>query len=237
VTVLERISDALMELGVIGPGDTLDDDDAQLALRHFQRWMDAINADRPMLYTVLRSLFTLTASQQTRTIGSGGNFNVARPVFISHIGVIPVGQDYEMPVVPYIDREEWLAEPWKSQTDLYPSRYLYEPTFPLGTLTFWPVPTTAPQVAVSIPQALTTPALLTTELTFPPGYDLFLHLMLAEAFVRPFKVPLTPDLQKMFEDGNKAKGTILRNNDPGPPPAQFDLSGGRYDIRSGSYRK
>lgn len=237
MTVLQLLSDALGELNVIGPGDPLEDDDAQTALRVFQRLNNTFNADRLFLYQVQRTLFPLAIGQQVRTIGAGGNFNVARPVTLAHVGVVPVGQTYEMPVIPYVNREEWLAEPWKAQTDLYPSRYLYEPKYPLGEFTFWPIPTTAAQVALGLPQALAAPATLVTDLVFPEGYHHLYHTNLVELLAPAFQTVASADQKQLAKD---ARGTVKRYNDPGPPDAKFDpgLTGaGGWDIQSGSYRR
>ena len=237
-TVLQLITDALTEIGVVGEGVALEDDDAQLALRHLQNMHDSMHADRLMLFTVARSTFTLAANLQTRTIGDGGNFDTGagteRPVFVAHVGVTPVGQTYELEIVPYLTREAWLAEAWKSLTNTYPYRYLYEPTYPLGTFTFWPIQDTAPTVAISIATRLTSPAALNTSLVFPPGYhDAWLYNV-ATRLARPFRKAVDQDLR---EDARKALSLIKRLNDPGPPPAQFDIvATGGYDIESNRYR-
>jgi hypothetical protein len=236
VTFGQLISDALQEIGVIGPGDPLGDDDTATALRYALMMVDTFKADRLMLYTVARTLFNLTAGQQTRTIGTGGNFNTTRPVFIPHIGVIPVGTDYEIPVLPYRTREEWLAEPWKAQTDTYPQRFLYERSpLPLGTLTFWPVPTTAAQLAIALPVTLQTPA-WGTEIVFPEGYYELYHTNMVIRLAKAFQATAT-DEQKAA--AKLTLGAAKRMNDQGPPPAQFDeglVGTGGFDIQSGRTR-
>ncbi|MGH9256593.1 MAG: hypothetical protein ACRD3C_18690 [Vicinamibacterales bacterium] len=234
--VLDLIKDALTELGALGEGVELEDEDAQRALRYVQLLHDKWQAERLMLFTVARTTHALAAGQQTRTIGTGGDFDIGedRPQYIEHVGVIPVGQTYEVEVVPYMTRHEWLAESWKSQTDQYPTRYLYEPTYPLGTFTFWPIQTTAPTIAISRAVRLTNPATLQTDLAFPPGYYDAWQLVLARRLRRPWSVPPDPELDS---DARAAEAFIRRLNDPGPPPAQFDICArGGYDIESNRYR-
>lgn len=240
--VLQVITDALEEIGAMGEGVPPAPEDMQKALRVLQMMHDSDEAERLMLYTVARATFALTASQQTRTIGAGGNFdtgaNTERPVFIEHVGVTPVGQTMEIPIVPYESREEWLAEPFKALTDLYPRRYWYEPTYPLGTFTFWPVPTTAATVAIATAVRLTSPAGLTTDLAFPPGYHEAWHYNLAKRLQRPFRKPQDPSLAT---DAKAALGRVKRLNDPGPPRAQVDAAliagGGGFDIYSNRHRR
>lgn len=236
-TVRDLIRSSLLEIQAIGYADGLDSDLADVALQVLKDMVDQYQADSLLLFTVARTLYTLTASQQTRTIGATGNFVGAVPETVSFMGVIPVGEDYELEVVPYENREEWFAEPLKTLTDLYPSRYLYEPTSPtLGTFTFWPIPTTAAQVAISSPVALTTPATLNTVLTYQPGYSKAWRLNLAKELCRPLGRPLTQDLK---DDAEIALGIIRRANDPGPPRSRCDeaIAGAMvYDIRSGTFR-
>lgn len=237
-TVLELITDALLEIGVIGAGVPLADEVKDRALPHLQRMHDTMQADRLMLFTATRQTFALAANQQIRTMGDGGDFDsdAERPVFIEHVGIIPAGETHEVEVVPYVTRGEWLAERWKELTDLYPRRYLYEPTYPLGTFTFWPIQTSAPTIAITTATRLTAPAALDTDLVFPPGYHDAWHYNLAKRLQRPFRKPQDPSLA---DDALKALGVLKRLNDPGPPPAQFDggLTGrGGFDIHANRYR-
>jgi hypothetical protein len=238
VTVRELGADALRELNVIGVEDTLEADEGATCLRYFTRMVDAFQTDRNLLFTVARTVFALVANQQAYTIGAAGTHWVgARPLWLEHVGVIPVGADYEIPVDVYPTRKEWLAESIKDLTDLYPRRYLYEPTSAaLGTFTFWPIPTTAAEIALASPAPLTTPVTLDTALTFPPGYEEAWVLCLARRLARPFEVVVTPDLDL---DARQALGRIRRLNDGGPPLSRSDdavLGPGGYDIRSGLYR-
>ena len=240
-TVLQLITDALVELGYLGADEPLDAADADLGARLFRSMYDRFQGTRLQLWTVTRTPYVLAIGQQTRTVGPTGTIAVAaqpRPLWIPWLGVTPVGDTVELEVVPYATREEWLAEPNKSLTLQYPLRYLYEPAVPNGILTFWPIPTTTATIILASPTPLgalpaTISLLLITELTVPEGYDEAWRLQLARRFARPFGQPLTPDLAA---DAREALGVILRNNDPGPPPAAGDpaLTGtGRFDILTG----
>lgn len=240
-TVLQLITDALVELGYLGADDTLDPSDAALGARLFRSMYDRFQGTRLQLWTVTRTPYVLTINQQTRTIGPTGNLAVAaqvRPIWIPFLGVTPVGDTVELEIVPYPTRAEWLAEPNKDLTLDYPLRYLYEPAVPNGILTFWPIPTTAAAIILASPTPLaalpaTTALLFTTDLTLPEGYDEAWRLQLAKRFARPFGQVVTPDLAA---DAREAVGLILRNNDPGPPPAASDPAlgtRGRFNIETG----
>lgn len=238
-TLNSLLADALGEIGIVAADEDGDPSDVQLAKRYFEAMEDAFQADRLLLYTADRLTFTLNPlnvlTGASNTIGVGGNFVTTRPIWIADVQVIPVGADYEIPVLPFT-RDEWNRESLKSLTQDWPTRYFYEPSFPLGVIHWWPIATTAAEVVLSLPTPLSAPATLATTLVFPPGYREMWRLNLALRLVRPFKVKEPVGLR---EDARAALSVVKRNNDEGPPPSRADAAlrqGGGYDIRSGQYR-
>lgn len=234
-TVTQLIVDSLEEIGVVAAEQPLNDADAAKALSVAQTMHDTMQADRLMLFETLRSTFPLVAAQASYTIGSGGNVNVARPSWLTYVGVTPVGDTTELEVTPYPDRKAFDAERLKTFTDAYPSRYWFEPEWPLAKLTVWPIPTTIATIGWSRPVPLATPATLLTVLSFPPGYYEAWQLNLAKRLCRPFKRKLTADLR---QDAKDALNLVRRNNDGGPPRIATSPWGTRsgYDITTNSYR-
>lgn len=235
----ELIAYALIEIGVVDGVDALDPADAALALQYLRGLVDTFQADGYLTYGVTTFPFTLTPSQQTYTLGDGGDFdtNLVRPLWIVHAGITPAGDTTEIPLDRW-SRGRWLAERQKGLTDLWPSAVNYEPTSDLlGTLSFWPKPTSAPALRLSLPTPLTTLVDLDTDLAFAPGgYERAYRLNLAKELQRPFTKPRDPELAR---DAMLALGVIKRVNDPGPPRSRADsaVTGrGGYDIRSGTYR-
>lgn len=240
MTARDLGTEALQEIGFLGVGETADGDTGALVLGIMQGMVDAMQAKGLVLYAEQRATYSLVASQQTRTIGSGGNFDGTRPIFIARDSarIIPVGDTFELPLRQY-SRQEWYDERLKSQTDSYPQAFLYEPFYPsdvLGTFTFWPIPTTAASFVFAYGTPLTTPATLDTVLVFPPGYREAWKYNLAKKCARPFGKGVTPDLA---DDAATSLGLIERMNDPGPPPSRSDnaLCGrGGFDIRNNRSR-
>lgn len=243
-TVRDLIIDALQEIGIVGADRDLDPDIGVVGLRQLLRMRDRFMAERLFLYTVDRQTFALTAGQQTRTIGAGGNFatpNRPRPLFISSVMTIPVGDTLEYEVTRYRTRDEWLREPLKSLTDAWPRKYWYEPTDTLGTFSFWPIPTTAASIVLGAPLPLQVlpadpEAALDTELTFAEGYEDAWVLNLAKRLQGPMEVPASQSLQ---EEARMALAVIKRLNDGGPPASRSDaaITGhGLFDIMSNQFR-
>lgn len=240
MTARQFISDALMEIGILGADETLDPADADLGLRHLQSMVDLLQADRLLLYTVTSAAYTFVPGKNSYSIGpdAGNDWFGARPIWITHIGVDPVGSTTRVTVDPFLYRDEWLAVPNRNQTASYPSRY-YLDLFAAGfsVIEFWPVPTTSAVAVVSTPVPLTTPLTLDTDLVFPPGgYLEGWRLNLTRRLERPFQVPEDPGLRI---DAAAALAQIRRLNDEVAPWSRSDpavVGPGTYDIRSGTYR-
>lgn len=234
MTVKDLCYGALAEIGVKGLSQTPDGNVLDLAITYLRLVQSEMQADRLVLSAVARTSYALVATQRDYTIGPTGNFVGQRPRWVPLITVIPVGDTAELPVHPFAHREEWLAEPYKTLTDQYPYRFLYERTAPLGTLTFWPVPTTAATVWVATPVALDTITDANTVLTFDDGYWPAWHYALAKRLCRPFSRPLTDDI---LRDAMAALAVVHALNIEAPPRSPSPLAGtGRYDIATNRTR-
>ena len=229
------ISDALRDIGVLGVGRSLNDRDGSFALRYLQRLIDSAELDRRVIYTVLRSSYTLVANTASRTIGPSGNFVQARPIFIASALVKRVGEDLETPL-HIMTRDEYLYYHDKTLTSEVPDSIFMEPTVTNATLYFLPIPTTAATLVVGTPTALTGFSDLSTTYTFTPGYEDWFLLRLRNKLARPFGRPLTQDMRDEEALAHKA---IERVNDSGPPIMVNDYGDGHggYQIETGTYRR
>ena len=229
------ITDALTDIAVLGVGRGLTARDSALALRYLQELIDSAELDRRVIYTVLRSSYTLTANDGEYTIGPSGAFVQARPIWLASATVQRAGEDMESPL-HIMSRQEYLYYYDKTLTSEVPHSIFMEPTVTNATLFLLPIPTTAATLVVGTPTALTGFANLTSEYTFTPGYQEWLRLKLRNKLARPFGKPLTQDMK---DEERMVWKAIERVNDPGPPPMRNDYcpqGGGGYLIESNRYR-
>ena len=236
LTARNLIGDALTDLGVIGIGRSLSARDGALGLRYLQELIDSAELDRPVIYTVARSSYTLVANTASRTIGPSGNFVQARPIFIASALVKRVGSDLEEGLAIW-SRQRWLYEDDKTRTSEIPEAIFMEPTVTNATLHFVPVPTTAATLVIGTPTALTGfSGTIDTEYTFPPGYQEWFRLRVRNKLARPFGQALTDDMK---EEERTAWRALERVNDSGPPPMGNDFPssyGGGFIIESNRWR-
>ena len=235
LTARNLIGDGLTDLGVVGIGRSLSARDGALGLRYLQELIDSAELDRPVIYTVARSSYTLTANDGEYTLGPSGNFVQARPLWIASALVKRVGEDIENPLEIW-SRQRYLYEDDKTRTGDIPDAIYMEPTVTNATIFLLPIPTTACTLVIGTPTALTGfSSTIDTEYTFPPGYQEWFRLRLRNKLARPFGKALSEDMK---EEERTAWRQLERVNDPGPPPMTNDYptNHGGFLIESNRYR-
>lgn len=208
-TAISLISRALRAIAVYGSGETPSAADAEDSFTALNDMLDSWSAARLYCYQIEETALAATLNVGSYSVGVGGDLNMTRPTQITSVRYTIDGLDYWLSP---LNRDEYAAIPIKTQGGI-PECFNYEPSFPLGVLTLWPVPETAGTIKIQSPQQLTQFMSLTTEITFPPGYREAIHLGLCEALSNEFRVPLPPQLMSAMIN---AKRRIRRLNHTTP---------------------
>ena len=229
--VRDIVTAALRELGVKAAGEVVTADEANSGLEELNRLVDQWAGERLLIYRVTRTTWTISATQNY-TVGTGGTVNVVRPVYLDHVNLIDTSTDpdQETPLTPLTD-DGWAAITQKAATSTQPTNWYYNPTFPLGTLSLWPVPSSATlQGALYAPQQTSEFASLDEVISLPPGYRRMLVKNLARDLAPSYGRPVHPELK---EEAIESKATVKRNNYR-PSDLSFDAAvlggNGGYDI-------
>jgi hypothetical protein len=231
-TVSDLCTAALQRLGVIAAGDIATADDLALALTRLNVLVDSWRTQRLFSYALVRTTLAITANDGVYTIGTGGDLNIGRPVFLERVRLIDTSldPDLEIPLTVLTD-QQYAALPQKALTAAAPSHVYYNPTHPLGTITLWPVPTGSTyQLVVYTPNVSAALALGDT-LTVPPGYQLFYQENLALHLAADFEREPSPVL---LESARQSKADAMAVNFR---PRDLTVltpftRGGTYDINS-----
>jgi hypothetical protein len=244
-TCLDVISSALRLIGVLASGETPDAAVANDSLSVMQDMIDSWNAERLMVYYIPRLVFTLNVNQGTYLYGSADptnpivpDFNSPRPAKIDRMGIIWLGnalQPLELPL-EYLTVSQWQQVPVKNIPSTLPQWVWDDQGFPFRGLNFWPVPTVADQITIYPWTGLTTPATLTTQLAFPPGYQKAMRFNLAVDLAAEFPVVPGSVLGPVQQIAIESKAIVKSINAPiidlRVDQALTQNGNGLYDWRS-----
>jgi hypothetical protein len=209
--VLDVVTDALREIGVLAAGETASAEDALSGLSALNRLIDQWRTEELNCYKTDRSTWTIVSGTQQYTLGIGGTINIARPVYIDHIHFEDQSpaKPIEYQMNPLTD-DAWSRIPIHTITAPFPTSWYYNPTFPLGTVELWPVPTSATlKGVIYAPVAVAEFTTLNDAISLPPGYRRMIVKNLAMEMAPSYTRPSSPELQQQAAD---SKAAVKRSN-------------------------
>jgi len=235
----DLIRSAMIDIGTLQPGEDPTQTEANDCLLRLNQWIDGLANQRQSIYYVPRTTKVLTANTASYTVGTGGDINIIRPLWIDRANLIydngstPTTEIY---LRMYSD-QEWQLVAQKSLTSTYSTGVYYDYSYSSGLsrLWVWPIPTvsTTTLVLYCPQQALTHFADLTTDYTFPPGYERMLRTNLACEISPMYQVQVSPDLKKMAVDSMAdVKRANQRENQLVLDSALTSQASGLYNIYS-----
>lgn len=210
-------------------GDTLDSNEQVECLAELNTFMESCYNERLLSYSVTEDTAALTASTASYTIGSGGTINTARPVKIIDPCFVRDGSGFDTPV-KIIDLETYGRIVDKDAGYTVPTYLYYDAGFSstsTGTINLYPSPSASLTLHINSWKQLGNFSTLTQEVSFPPGYQLFIEsnfaLHLCAGFIEP-----SAALVKMARE---SKANIKSVNLPSPV---MTLDAGVVSHRYGS---
>ncbi len=171
------MTDALSLTNSVGADQQLTADEVSNGLRTFNDLLEIFSVNDLAVWGKVDDTFALVSNQDTYTIGTGGNFNIVRPVRVyDPVYTVLNGVTF---VATSMTQAEYNTLAFKSQTGQFPVRYLFINDFPLARIQFWPIPTQVLPVTITSDRVLASVASAGTTLTFPPGYAMVFKYKLA----------------------------------------------------------
>lgn len=237
VTAINLIRGAIRLLGKKSEAEMLSAEDADDCLFALNEMIDAWSIVRFMAYQIKQDLLTWPAAAVSRTIGIGGQFNVARPIMLEPGSFLrdANGQDSELEVLTDRDQYDGLWQKTQPLTQ-YPKSIYFEPSFPLGTLFLWPAPSVQVTIGLNSRQPLQSFPSLLTPLSLPGGYQACITSNLALRLAPEFLGEKNPP-GAVLEMARSTKSALAAINEPrllaDSEVAYIGLGGRHYDIRSG----
>jgi P22 tail accessory factor len=215
-TAGQLIAQALLKIGVTASGETLPADEANEGFIELNQMLDVWSNDGLMIYHVTNYLFDVTPGVSTYSIGPQATWDTGtmkRPMQIQKWGAF-VRQTVAPGLTNDYKLEYWPNETYqnvflKGQTTNFPSRFTYQPGYPIATIILWPVPTIALQFGLSGLDQFQTFSNLTDQVSLPPGYE--------SAIVFNLAINLAPSygiepLQTVFKQAFETKSKLMTTN-------------------------
>src|SRR3990167_6124882 len=152
MTVNDLVSNSLIDIGVLGQGQTAGGTTANFALGKLNRLIDGWKNNRLLTFTITRVTFTISGAA-SYTVGTGATISIARPPTMNMQGCNVAFIDTASSTTTEISLWPLTDDTYqdilnKSQTATYPTSWWYNPTFtssaaPYGTLVLWPLATSS----------------------------------------------------------------------------------------------
>lgn len=195
-TALDLITGALRIIGQYAPGEPIDPNDANDSLDALNGLFDILSTESLAVFNNNENIVTLIPGKAVYTVGVGGDIPIQRPLRITqaYTRLTTTGSavDFNCDIR---DTAGYTAIGLKNQPGPWPKILYYNTGFPLAQLYFWPVPSQAGQFHFWTDMLLQSVS-LTTSLSLPQGYYLYLQYALAEVIAPQFGVQVSPDIQR-----------------------------------------
>ena len=215
-TALDLIKRSLRILGVLSIGEEPSADEGQDALFALNTMLGGWNTNRLLMLDLDFEEFNLIPGQQDHTIGPGGDFDTAVPVWTKEIFVTD-DAGYDRPV-EIVDSNFWGNLNSFDLGTNYPSYAYIDQNFPLRTIKFYPTPKKNNKIKIHNLRKLSSLTGLTSNIVAPEGYDRAIIYNLAVEMAPEYGVQLDPIV---LDIARKSLGDIKRVNIK-PVKAQFD---------------
>lgn len=191
MTANEIIIAALQELGIVVSGGSPNSNDLTWGLGKLNRFLNTLSSDGINLHHRQEESFSLVGGTPDYTIGSGADFDTARPATIEQAWIRDSDHDYFIGIRP-------IAEYWgltEKTTKSRPVKLYYDPTYANGIIYLYYTPDSAYSMHIVSQKPLTIYISGLTEVSLPGEYEDMLVLNLAIRFASRYGKATSRELQ------------------------------------------
>jgi hypothetical protein len=234
-TAGDQINGALRLLGVLAEGETPSAATSQDALNALNQMIDSWNTERLAVFSTQDQVFSWLPGFISRTLGPTGDFVGNRPILLddsTYFKDPASGISYGIKI---INQQQYNGIAVKTVTSTYPQVIWVNMTYPNVEMYIYPVPTKVLEWHFVSVQELTQPALLSTALTFPPGYLRAFRYNLACEFAPEFGIEPPPTVPRIAMTSKRNLKRINNPDDIMSLPYSIVGTRQRYNIFSGNF--
>ena len=210
-TAGDQINGALRLLGVLAEGETPSAATSQDALNALNQMIDSWNTERLAVFSTQDQVFSWLPGFISRTLGPTGDFVGNRPILLddsTYFKDPASGISYGIKI---INQQQYDGIAVKTVTSTYPQVIWINMSYPDIEMYVYPVPTKTLEWHFVSVEELTQPALLSTALSFPPGYLRAFRYNLACEFAPEFGIEPSPTVSRI---AMASKRNLKRINNP-----------------------
>jgi hypothetical protein len=234
-TAGDQINGALRLIGQLAEAETPSAATSEDALATLNQMIDSWNTERLSVFCTQDQIFSWLPGFMTRTLGPTGDFIGNRPILIDDSTYFRDPASGISFGIKLINQQQYNGIAVKTVTSTYPQVMFVNMTYPNITMTVYPVPTKVLEWHFVSVQELTTPALLSTPLAFPPGYLRAFKYNLACELAPEFGVEPSPTVQRVAMTSKRNLKRINNPDDIMSLPYSIVATRQRFNIFAGNY--
>jgi hypothetical protein len=234
-TAGDQINGALRLIGQLAEAEVPSAATSEDALATLNQMIDSWNTERLSVYATQDQVFSWTPGLITRTLGPTGDFIGNRPILIDDSTYFRDPASGISFGIKLINQQQYNGIAVKTVTSTYTQVMFVNMTYPNITMTVYPVPTKVLEWHFVSVQELTTPALLSTPLAFPPGYLRAFKYNLACELAPEFGVEPSPTVQRVAMTSKRNLKRINNPDDIMSLPYSIVATRQRFNIFAGNY--
>jgi hypothetical protein len=221
-------------LGVLAEGETPSAETANDGLFALNQMIDSWDTERLAVFSTQDQVFSWPSGERERSLGPTGDFVGLRPVLLDDSTYFRDPQTNVSYGIKFINQQQYNGIAVKTVTSTYPQVIFTNMTYPDIEMVIYPVPLRLLEWHFISVQKLNEPALLSTEMSFPPGYLRAFRYNLACELAPEFGVEPSPTVSRI---AMYSKRNLKRINNPDDIMAlPYSIVGTRqrYNIYAGN---
>lgn len=234
-TAGDQINGALRLIGQLAEAEVPSAATAEDALTTLNQMIDSWNTERLSVFSTQDQVFSWAPGLITRTLGPTGDFVGNRPILIDDSTYFRDPASGISFGIKLINQQQYNGIAVKTVTSTYPQVMFVNMTYPNITMTVYPVPTKLIEWHIVSVEKLTSPALLSTPLAFPPGYLRAFKYNLACELAPEFGVEPSPTVQRVAMTSKRNLKRINNPDDIMSLPYSIVATRQRFNIFAGNY--
>lgn len=234
-TAGDQINRALRLLGILAEGEIPSAETSQDALAALNQMLDSWSTERLAVYSTQDQVFTWTAGTIRKTLGPSGDFVGNRPILLDDSSYFRDPSTNVSYGFKLINQQQYDGIAVKTVTSTYPQVMFVNNTYPDIEMFIYPKPLRDLEWHFISVEELAQPALLDTNLAFPPGYMRAFAYNLAMELAPEFGVEPSPQVQRIAMTSKRNLKRINNPDDVMSLPYAITATRQRYNIYAGNY--